>query len=65
MESAMIALQAQLDEAQTQVRELSQQVVSLTNSHEHLYAESNRLFQKRFEEIAALEQKLQATVFKQ
>ena len=65
MEAAMVALQGQLDQAQSDVRDLTQQVATLTNSHTHLYNESSRLFQKRFDEIAALEQKLQATVFKQ
>ena len=65
MQQALTELQSQLDRSQQQVLTLTSKVDQLTASHQHLYSESTRLFQKRFDEVQELERKLAQGLFRQ
>ena len=64
-QQALVALQQELDQSRAQVLAVTQRLDQLTQSHQLLNSEADRLFREKADQISALETRLSATLFKQ
>ena len=64
-QQALAALQQELAASRAQTLQLSQRFDALATTHQSLNSESDRLFREKSDQIAQLEQRLMATLFKQ
>ena len=62
---ALVALQQELAQSRAQVLAVTQRLDSLTQSHQLLNSEADRLFREKADQISALQTRLSATLFKQ
>ena len=64
-QQALVALQQELAQSRAQVLAVTQRLDQLTQSHQQLNSEADRLFREKADQISALETRLSATLFKQ
>ena len=64
-QQSLVALQQELAQSRAQVLAVTQRLDQLTQSHQQLNSEADRLFREKADQISALETRLSATLFKQ
>ena len=64
-QQALAALQQELAASRAVTLQLTQRFDALAAAHQSLNSEADRLFREKADQIAALEQRLTATLFKQ
>ena len=64
-QQALVALQHELAQSRAQVLAVTQRLDQLTQSHQLLNSEADRLFREKADQISTLETRLSATLFKQ